>query len=415
MKNAKNFLFILIMCFVFSGCRDNVSAESSSKTESGSIESYNMKMATSVYGPSSLTEMNSGLYNLRYNSSGESNILYIDYPSKKIIYLCDKPNCLHNDETCSSWFSSLCTVFASNQNLKLFVIQSEIIEGGEQTSIWMMEPDGSQREKIYTLPGNEILVDGIIESKDHIYFSTQILQNVKLEPIKQLKKINLKSKAVDKILEYKVNDWIYGVADNRLIILCYENGEYIYKMLSPENGEEKEIYKYTLYSDDGIREQGPISTVEGNYIYILTPLENDVANVIRINAITEEKTFITDSLPFYYRSTTNIIGIYDDIIVVNIISEKDKNEHCYTVDCESGEIKELKNKIQHYELEEFIPIVGSYENYYVIVESYKEIEIMLSGPQGEAYMAKSDIPSYAFIKKQDYWNNKKECIEITSQ
>src|SRR5699024_11401941 len=43
-------------------------------------------------------------FQLRSDEAGGLNLLYLDYASQSAIVLCEKPNCLHNDETCTSFF-----------------------------------------------------------------------------------------------------------------------------------------------------------------------------------------------------------------------------------------------------------------------------------------------------------------------
>ena len=49
---------------------------------------------------------NDGLYfvELRNDDSNGSNLLYLDYATRQAIVVCEKPDCLHNDETCTAFF-----------------------------------------------------------------------------------------------------------------------------------------------------------------------------------------------------------------------------------------------------------------------------------------------------------------------
>ena len=44
-----------------------------------------------------------GAYRLVYRADGSSNITYIDYATRSEIYLCNRPNCTHDNESCTSW------------------------------------------------------------------------------------------------------------------------------------------------------------------------------------------------------------------------------------------------------------------------------------------------------------------------
>ncbi len=44
-----------------------------------------------------------GYYSIYNNEDGMTNIMYIDYKTKKQIYLCDKSECNHDNEKCTSF------------------------------------------------------------------------------------------------------------------------------------------------------------------------------------------------------------------------------------------------------------------------------------------------------------------------
>lgn len=160
------------------------------------------------------------------NEEKQRNIKYFDYSAKKEIYLCNKPNCNHNTEECSSYLShtSNYDLFVYNNNIYLItgagqtIITSMSNETGTQLvsntktpSIYKMNLDGTNRTKLFECPsgveiGTDFIYDGeniytfFIKSKK-VYTSENSYELVENE--KKLVKINLKTQKYETIFDGK--------------------------------------------------------------------------------------------------------------------------------------------------------------------------------------------------------------------
>ena len=163
-----------------------------------------------------------------------SNLRYFDYKTKQEVYLCDKPECLHNDETCTSYLEDTIinsTIFVYQDHLYLTSFKgSDIAIGGNQNygaNLYQMDLDGKNRKIIWSLDEGEnfdqstILVGGnklyIPIEKEELY---ETVANSSMSVVKERKLmvLDLQTKKAKEVMDLKDKE-IIGV-DNNQIVLC---------------------------------------------------------------------------------------------------------------------------------------------------------------------------------------------------
>lgn len=181
-----------------------------------------------------------GYYRIVDNDEGEMNILYLDYASGKEVYLCDKPECQHQDDSCTSYLSS------GFENLFVYKNHIYLIErngmtlsldgGGNSTfnssgCIYQMDLDGKNKKELYRLEeGYDFESGNLIIGDDKLYLpiskteSFNISQNSSTQITMQneLYSIDLKTGEAKKILELqdglKIQRDIIAVDDRNIIL-----------------------------------------------------------------------------------------------------------------------------------------------------------------------------------------------------
>ena len=150
-------LTIIIICLIFviclfSGCKNqeivDPMPEQDQPTNGLSMAMAPFKMATSVYVTDGCGNED-GFYTIRNNNMIDHedmsrNILYIDYATKKQVYLCAQPNCSHNNEACTSWLApgSGETILALSED-KLVVLYVDVLP-----RIEIMDLNGANRKTL---------------------------------------------------------------------------------------------------------------------------------------------------------------------------------------------------------------------------------------------------------------------------
>ena len=170
--------------------------------------------------PGKISDFDKGYYYIR-NKNSLSNIKYFDYSAKKEIYLCNKPNCKHDTEECSSYLNrlELNNLFVYNDYLYLIsgtghVLTRSLTTGGDGTStpevggkthiIYRMNLDGTNKTKLFEFPSGIEITSNFIFQGNNLY--TFFLKNkvielsknsfASMETDRELVKINLETNII---------------------------------------------------------------------------------------------------------------------------------------------------------------------------------------------------------------------------
>ena len=152
MKSKRIAAICLCITILTAGC-----AQIDSNKEQGTNrEEYQdtVALVTDPYGPllKNCAATNAGYYELLLSADGTANnILYTDFATTQRIYLCNMPNCTHDNDRCTSW----CTytaggsyLFTSLDGQKLYYVQRGTEDGAAS--------DGASTGKIFVMNADEI-------------------------------------------------------------------------------------------------------------------------------------------------------------------------------------------------------------------------------------------------------------------
>lgn len=177
--------------------------------------------------PGKKSNFDKGHYYINYENN-RNNIKYFDYSAKKEIYLCNKPNCKHDTEECSSYLDATKSneLFVYNDFLYLIlgtdkaeIVKASMGEEGttisereEQTPIiYKMNLDGTNKTKLFECPSGIELSSSFIFEGNNLYtffLKSETIESSKnsytsIETGRELVKINLETKKYEEILDSK--------------------------------------------------------------------------------------------------------------------------------------------------------------------------------------------------------------------
>ena len=146
--------------------------------EKGGDSKGEMKFINS-YSP---TDYKNGYFYIKDNEARE-NVMYFDYDSKKEVYVCNKPNCKHDSESCSSYsdFADANELFYYNDALYFLNSSADgesisiTVDGivsdstGSPSTIYKMKLDGTEKEKLFTAPSGTKLSMPIVLKENILY------------------------------------------------------------------------------------------------------------------------------------------------------------------------------------------------------------------------------------------------------
>lgn len=204
------------------------------------------------------------------------HLMYIDYATKKEVYLCSDPGCQHNTEACSSVFSmkefgidSLLFVHGG----WLYVVNREFDQDGsaaidmtgegagqspesKPVVLYRMGLDGSSRQRVFTFPANAAVEKIVFSDGADLWFVTKTLEferdgsaNYTSSTNRTLSKLSLsQNKFVSEIpLEFgdNMHHKIIGGSGNQFVLLgvAYPQGMSEKEIMKLSDAEWREIYK----------------------------------------------------------------------------------------------------------------------------------------------------------------------------
>lgn len=305
-------------------------------------------------------------------------LMYIDYSTKKEVYLCSDSGCRHDSETCSavlSWeeVGNDSLIFVQGDFLYLLnreydpdgTTTMNFIAGDDgasvntesaETSLYRMKPDGSSREKFFTFPENTTTEKIVFGDGNSLWFVTKKISfeqengaRYTTSGERALVQLDLGAKKITKTISLKFDDSIdydviggsgskfvlsgveypNGMSSDEAMRLSDDDFKEMYKnsvtvdcVLDADSGEKKELHRV---SNKGDRET---FFVADGYLYT----SRSEGGIVKTNLETGEEAALTNSLGQNYI----LSGLSDSLCCVEPGSKEDKAH--YFVDMETGEV-----------------------------------------------------------------------------
>lgn len=373
-----------------------------------------------------------------YIKQDSRKIMYFDYNTKKEVYLCNKPNCKHDNNTCSAYLE----IGQNNElfyyNDYLYFVNSEAagniisvnFDGtpskeneGNPATIYRMNLNGTDKKKLFTAPsGTQMFMPYIIKGS----FLYSFLETYKLNKDEsdafvssvtesKLVAINLDTGTYEVIRDGLHNDFI-GEYEDKIVL---QEIEYL---KNPDSfGEDTKGYIDNLYhSKTRIIVLDPKTkkeeiVYEGLYKSIETlKFYKDGIYFIGQNSKKLEylnfKTKSRETIKELSNTDYQLLTIIDDKILIS--RYKDRNAYvgeAHVIDLKTKDMKEftLKDKNDY-----LIKILSSNDEYYFVkIESIlgKEYTTWAGTKQQEIIGT-----NYGLIKKSDYWASQPNYIKMTN-
>lgn len=368
-----------------------------------------------------------GFYTI--NDEGD-HIMYYDYQTQKEIYLCNKPNCKHEDHTCTSYLDNgeLNEIFCYDNHLYLVNAQAagnivvmnfdgaEIEDSeGTPTTVYRMNLDGTDKQKLFTVPsGTQMSMPYMIQGHTmYAFLETYEKKKINEHSVKEavsaakLIAIDLDQGSYTEIAD-GMNQSFLGVYQNKLLIqeivyaqdpqqfdddtLGYIDNLYQSKIkirLFDCDSKKTEI----IYEDSYKNAEQMYCDDNGIYILGQHSKKLEYFDI----AAKQKTTFL--SLP---EADMELSSIIDHKLLA--YSYKDEDAHiksAYVIDLKTKEIKDFHLVDKNHHLVDILAVNDEY--YFVQTERiYGEEYTTWAGTKQQDII---DV-HYGIIKKADYWSSK---------
>lgn len=168
------FLTVILLCACSAVPSQDGTAIRSNANEDAGVESQDQTAGNPIHLCNSSTDQ--GYYESNIYFENGANITYVDYQTKREIFLCGNPNCSHADEICNSFYPFDGETQLSGVQLAgnhLLAIQA-VVSDGSLPHINLLTPEGTFQKRLVEfessqkLPGN--ISNGYYTDDESLYF-----------------------------------------------------------------------------------------------------------------------------------------------------------------------------------------------------------------------------------------------------
>lgn len=351
MKKALILIFISqFLIFLLVGCNSiSSSSISRSVSSSPSIASEgndssapiigDLKLAGSPAGAGPYVSSDLGFYQLDMHSGGYDNILYSDYSSLEQVYLCNRPDCLHNDKSCTSYVDANDSILPGLLYCDPYLL---IVTptGGEHTlpNIQRLDLNGNNKKLLVEFPSTSRLLGAFYTDEIQLI---AVRENVINEATAEydIIAVNLESGQVKTLLTLEdSSSSICGAVGNYLILkkTNIQNGKCsLIRLNLSDPSHSEEIISWNMV--DGIE------NITDSILFLYYPKTNSFS---RTDLETGKKyeyqsSILVDNIGLFHM----VGGTYEHQLLFDISTPASENHDAYVqrymVNFESNSIAEI--------------------------------------------------------------------------
>ena len=380
-----------------------------------------------------------GFYHIVFNEAsdnGGTNILYYDYASGKEIFLCDQPQCSHNDESCTSYLGMMgmsATLFVHGNYVYLLNSESGVsmdMGGGSgeftASAIYRMDPDGKNREKLCDLPSGYMYSDNRLTFDDRcVYIPLSKNENIQVQDNTYMQhatdeaifKIDLENGETSRFMDSKGSD-IIAVRGRQMIFSKYNYEQDPEQLLNEKRFDEYDnvmrfaelsYFAYDLEGGGTVWKSRTASTILSTYwdqkLYYM-----DGGNLHAVsveNGNDELVAALADNLDYF------IDEVRDGHIIIEAWRpEGDGYASTYAWDINGRQMREITLKTSA--PVQPVTIYSEYGEYFFVYYDHQQ-HTEKSWAGTDQYVM--DSMNAGLIKKEDFWNSTPsyEPFEVLSQ
>lgn len=227
-------------------------------------------------GPDGVTT-EKGYYQLELTGTNVQNILYTDFETGTRVFLCNRPECTHRDETCTSVLKGGGYLFPLNGKIGIFQrggTSPKLPDNERKCRVYQMNADGSERKELCSLAPNITPFSGIATDGNFLYFIAVVIPETdKGSEAYELVRVSLQDGAMTTLKTFDSNlPYLSGAFDDKLILeySTEKDGGYVYQCSVYSLATNEETFFYENAMQGFVRE---------NKVYVIDPKGKTVQEV----------------------------------------------------------------------------------------------------------------------------------------
>ena len=229
MKKIISSILISIICILLCTACNSIVTSSSVSNSSNPASVFQHPMSLTALqnngGVNWGASTQDGFYyvNTKARKDGSCNLMYADYKSEQIVYLCSQANCTHDSASCTSYLmptlGGILPERVGDKIILFYINSSWSDEGEEPARVESINFDGSGRQIIHTFRPEETPCTTMVTDGQNIYFVLETVQEDS-SVRKNLAKLDTLTGDLDLLQEMSVenSEYIWGCCGEDLIV-----------------------------------------------------------------------------------------------------------------------------------------------------------------------------------------------------
>ncbi len=426
LKLSALFFAVGVLIVAFYSCAGETSSVADSYPNTRSDQPRKLMEFVNLQSRSGASGTEDGYYEPGTLSGKGNLILYTDYATKQRIPLCNRPECLHNDDTCTAWVSRSFVPFAAGGKLYIIYNSTEnpsLSVEDQYQRIEQMDLNGENRKVLVRFEANKEMTGNIVCDGTYFYVIRERVESATSASY-ELLRISLSDGSVETLEELDKQYFLLGGWGSQLLLKDIDFAEMVpltelYKLDGRVNTNTLSLYdidskRLSVLEQWDSSEKSVLTCRDKMYalVYGDTPL------LVETNLQTKEEKIVCDEFPFPVLSSSYLSEIWDGYLIIQT-SESDENKseqisREFCVNCNTGSVNELSNKYERNGKEIPYLILAQTQGFFLIQSGVEEYTITASAPDGSKFETTSSRSILALISKEDYFNNEDTVNIITS-
>lgn len=429
-----------ISLMVFSSCASQEQDSQTRQQNSVQEDSFSIKQDTDnsygkvkqigyFAGAPETAAGSEGLYILTPYLPHSRNLTYIDYETRKEVFLCNRPECKHNDDSCASFIDTSQDYYPG----LLFTGHHLLIVTpyGEESflpGIQKMAPDGQNRQTLFELKPNQNMPDTFFTDEEYLFFILNTEQSTG-KPLRELMAANLQTGELKQLIDFGEEYFTILGAKNQSLYLMRSKGLYeLYDGMGRGDMTDNEFrsledavsYEVTAFdlktmtlSDVlfawGNQEMSAMMFGENLYAYNLQ--KNQF--VLKDLESGQEK-IVTPNFEISYPEGVFIQrGTIDRRLIVEVGEYQNPHTNYFLIDFDLNRTTPLDLRNEYND--KLAPVLASYGEELCVVQGYTEHSYPAELPDGQIVDQTVVISQYAMISTDDYISSEPNFSSIESE
>lgn len=385
-------------------------ADSKSKSNSSIVSKHNFHYGGNYTSPSPYVATKDGLYEVKPIFANSANLFYYDFKTLTSFFLCEKPECTHNNISCTSYIelqsddAFLPLLLYSNE--KLFIVKSSPSSSGA-ASIIQMDKNGANKTTLLKLEKDNYFGREFVFDDENIYYVKKAFNTKNFENT-VFCQYNLKNKKEKSITDLSSDTLsLGGFSDECLYFLEYNDSSgtptvnLLELNISLEQGF-KNIANWNSSQRGGM--------VINEFLY----LQDYASNKITIqNLQTNETTVIDTFKPLNNASASLSHAFANNLLLESIIVNEigPPTVLASFIDFSSKTAKDFTLKMSYNNYP--VSVIGEYGSNVCVIKDYNEKTVIFSNKEGVNDIQTEISREYALISKDDYRNSNPQYLTFT--